>query len=39
MSPSVHINNKSKDILIICEGQTQALDDTKSTAEAKFPFK
>ena len=39
MSPPVHIYNKNKDILIICEGQTQGLDDTKSTAEAKYPHK
>ena len=32
MSSSVHINDKNKDI---GEGQTQGLDDTTSTAEAK----
>ena len=29
MSSSVHINNKNKDILILGEGPTQGLDDTK----------
>ena len=33
MSLSVHINDKNKDI---GEGQTQGLDDTTSTAEAKY---
>ena len=36
MSSSVHIDNKGKDILILDEGPTQALDDTTLTAEAKF---
>ena len=27
MSSSVHIRNKKKDILILCEGPTQGLDD------------
>ena len=27
MSSSVHIHNKKKDILILCEGPTQGLDD------------
>ena len=35
MSSSVHIDNKNKDILILGEGQTQGLDDTALTAEAK----
>ena len=34
---SVHIDNKDKDILILGEGQTQGLDDTTITAEAKYP--
>ena len=29
MSSSVHIGNKNKDILILGEGPTQGLDDTK----------
>ena len=37
MSPSVYIDNKNKDILIIHEEPTQGLDDT-STAEAKYPI-
>ena len=28
MSSSVHVDNKVKDILILCEGPTQGLDDT-----------
>ena len=35
MSPSVNIDNKKKEILIIGEGTTQGLDDTTLTAEAK----
>ena len=38
MSSSVHIDNKNKDILILGEGQTQGLDDTRLTAEAKYPI-
>ena len=38
MSSSVHIENKIKDILILGEGQTQRLDDTTLTAEAKYPI-
>ena len=33
---SVHVNNKRKDILILNEGPTQALDDMTLTAEAKY---
>ena len=36
MSVSVHIDNKGKDILILGEGTTQGLDDTRLTAEAKY---
>ena len=36
MSSSVHINNKNKDILNLCEGPTQELDDTTLTTEAKY---
>ena len=38
MSPSVHIDDKNKDILILGEGPTQALDDTTLTAEAMYPI-
>ena len=39
MSPSGHIDNKNKDILILGKGPTQRLDDTTLTAEAKYPIK
>ena len=39
MSPSVHIDNKGKDILILVEGPKQGLDDTTLRAEAKYPIK
>ena len=32
----MHIDNKSKDILVLDEGPTQGLDDTALTAEAKY---
>ena len=38
MSSSVHVDNKYKDILILGEGRTQALDDTSLTGEAKYPI-
>ena len=38
-SPSVHIDNKNQDILILCEGPTQGLDDTTLKAEAKYPIR
>ena len=38
MSASVHVDNKGKDILILCEGPTQELDDTTFTTEAKYPI-
>ena len=38
MSSSVHIDHKNKNILIFSEGQTQRLDDTTLTAEAKYPI-
>ena len=38
MSSSVHIDNKNKDILILGEGPSKALDDTTLTAEAKYPI-
>ena len=36
MGSPVHIDNKNKDILILGEGTTQGLNDTKLTAEAKY---
>ena len=36
MSSSVHVNNKTKDILVLGEGLTQELDDTTLTAEKKY---
>ena len=38
MRPSVYIDNKNKDILILDEGPTQRLDDTTLAAEAKYPI-
>ena len=38
MSSSVHIDNKGKDFLILCEALTQGSDDTAVTAEAKYPI-
>ena len=38
MSPSLHIDNKNKHILILGEGTTQGLDDTTLTAEAIYPI-
>ena len=38
MSSSVHIDNKRKDTLIIGEGPTQRLDETRFTAEALYPI-
>ena len=32
----MHINNKSKDILILAKGSTQGLDHTTLTAEAEY---
>ena len=36
MSSSVHIDNKRKDILIICKGLTQGLDDSTLAAETQY---
>ena len=36
MSSSVHIDNESKDILILGEGPTQGLDGTTLTGEARY---
>ena len=38
MNSFVHVDNKGKDVLILGEGPTQGLDDTKSTAKAKYPI-
>ena len=38
MSLGVHVDNKGKDILILGEEPTQALDDTTLTTEAKYPI-
>ena len=38
MSSSVHIENKSKDILILGEGPTQGLGDIPLTAEVIYPI-
>ena len=38
MCPSMHIDNKNKDILIIGERATQILDDTILTPEEKHPI-
>ena len=38
VSSSWHIDNKSKDILILAEGTTQGLDDATSIEEAKYPI-
>ena len=36
MSSSVHIDNKTKDILILGKGPAQGLDDTTLTTEAQY---
>ena len=36
MCSSVHVDNKKKDILILCEGPKQGLDDTTLTAGKKY---
>ena len=36
MSFSVHVDNKKKDILILCEDPTQGLDGTALTAEKHY---
>ena len=38
MSSTVHVDNKRKVILILGIGPTRGLDDTKLTAEAKYPI-
>ena len=37
MSSAVHVDNKNIDISILAEGLTHGLEDTKFTAEAKYP--
>ena len=34
----MHINNKGKDIFILCKGSTQGLGGTLFTSEAKYPI-
>ena len=34
----MHSDNKNKDILMLGEAPTQGLDDTKSTAQVKYPI-
>ena len=36
MTSSLHVGNKTKDILVLGEGATIGLDDTTITAEAKY---
>ena len=36
MSSFIHIDNKKKDILILCESPVQGLDDTLLTGEKKY---
>ena len=36
ISSSVHVDNKRKDIFILCEGPTQGLDGATLTAEKKY---
>ena len=36
MSASVHVDNRIKDILILCKGASQGLDDTTMTAKGEF---
>ena len=38
MSSFVDVNNKIKDILILREALTQTLDDTRLTAEVRYPI-
>ena len=38
MKSSVRVDNKGKDTLILGQGPTQGLDDTTSTAGAKYPI-
>ena len=36
MSASVHVDNRMKDILILCKEAIQGLDDTTMTAKGEF---
>ena len=36
MSSSVHVDNKKRDIWILCEGLKQGLDDTTLVTEKKY---
>ena len=38
MSSFMHVDNENKDILILGEGPTQALDDFTLTVEAVYPI-
>ena len=38
MSLSANIDNKGKDILVLCKGPTKGLDGTALTAETKYPI-
>ena len=38
MSSSVHIDDKNKDILVLGEGPTQGLNNTKLTARFEYPI-
>ena len=38
MRPSVHVDDKGKDVIILGERPTQGLDDTTLTAEAIYPI-
>ena len=38
MSCSVLVDDKKKNILVLCEDLSQELDDTRTTAEAKYPI-
>ena len=38
MSSSLHIDSKNKHTLILGKGPTRGLDNTKLTAEAKYPI-
>ena len=35
---SLHVDNKNKDLLVLAEGPTQGLNDTRVTVEAKYPI-
>ena len=35
----MHVDNKRKNISVLCQGPTQGLDNTTIKAEAKYPIK